>query len=885
MSVDADLESAPSAPSLSVATDYLGLTAEQRYDVISQKFPSWLLAEPIVFPRHDPTFGWACLVNGCEALPARTYTRLLCVGHGGQYRQVKDSIGIEDFARDARPWRAKMGGALSRWAGCSICGTNREAKRRGYCGAHRISLRSARAQGISEIDWRRTQVAFPPLPRCSIPQCVHDGVHCALRGSIATARLCHGHSSHWRSWLKSAGRSPDVRAWDIWSATAATGNYVTPASSRGQVTLTQLPIRLQREVRYAIHRHANTAKRTQWRPRDLQRVVSALVEAEVESLGDQTAAGLERVSTRGEGERRVWAGLVFAARSLSVTSSTAKSDGWFDPVIVGAAPFPGSQGSEHRRKVWSLTEISQRWLRDLLWEHLKDEALRPDGKRPGRQTIYRRIRGIALLSNNLRQNRIDHGENPGLLGDADAKAVKDTWDLWLREQIPIPSRSQKTQSILLTEASRYQYISSIQIVLQHGREKGLTEPGFDSFILGLPEFPAPTRSPRPRPLSFGDFQLLISAKALCILDTADREGIGLTDIWLTQAFQGGRIGETLNLRLGCVGLIGAAQPYMWRDIQKVKVVDYGMPCHLPVYERLLRRQSITKAKLRARYANELASLDDDGRARLEASWDRTMPLFPRAFQNPDLVAEASQSWFRDTWTEWFEGLGLSGITTHQTRATLATSLLNNGAPAALVRQLLGHFSEEALAHYARYSDESMTRHLQQVWAAGPGTDKPGTILLRPNDLKADDSSAAVARIDLAVVPVEHGLCRYGPVVGGANCPFDKNCTNGERGPCEHFVLTGADLAYWERKRDAAFHFAEGAPSDEARDYILSEWHPWEPVLAGLREALDELGLLEEAEQLDLRTPVHDYFNPLFSTGWTLAQLDMPDDPQNADPDK
>jgi hypothetical protein len=48
-----------------------------------------------------------------------------------------------------------------------------------------------------------------------------------------------------------------------------------------------------------------------------------------------------------------------------------------------------------------------------------------------------------------------------------------------------------------------------------------------------------------------------------------------------------------------------------------------------------------------------------------------------------------------------ERLGLSGITTHQTRATLATSLLNNGAPAALVCQLLGHVSEQALAHYAK----------------------------------------------------------------------------------------------------------------------------------------------------------------------------------------
>jgi hypothetical protein len=242
--------------------------------------------------------------------------------------------------------------------------------------------------------------------------------------------------------------------------------------------------------------------------------------------------------------------------------------------------------------------------------------------------------------------------------------------------------------------------------------------------------------------------LLVSPDNIRLLEAADRDDVGVADIWLTQAFQGGRISETLKLRLGCVGLVGTAQPYLWRDISKVNVVDYGMPCYLPVYERLLRRQEKTRAKLRARYAEQLATLDARGRAALETRWDREMPLFPRAVQNPDLVVEISQVWFRNVWVAWLERLGLKGITTHQTRATLATSLLNNGAPAALVRQLLGHFSPESLAHYANYNNDSMTRHLQQVWTAGPGMDKPGTILLRPTDVNTDDPTAAAARIDL-----------------------------------------------------------------------------------------------------------------------------------------
>ena len=156
----------------------------------------------------------------------------------------------------------------------------------------------------------------------------------------------------------------------------------------------------------------------------------------------------------------------------------------------------------------------------------------------------------------------------------------------------------------------------------------------DAFILSLPEYSATGRNPRPRPLSYGDFQLLVSPEGISALQEIDRDDLGLADIWLTHAFQGGRISETLKLRLGCVGLVGSAQPYIWRDISKVHVVDYGMPCHLPVYERLLRRQQATAGKLRARYADQLAALDDRGRAQLEADGIASMPLFPGALQEP-----------------------------------------------------------------------------------------------------------------------------------------------------------------------------------------------------------------------------------------------------------
>ena len=55
-------------PRLSIADDYLALSLEQRYEVMSQRFPTWLKKEPIVFPAHHPTYAWACLVDGCNSM-------------------------------------------------------------------------------------------------------------------------------------------------------------------------------------------------------------------------------------------------------------------------------------------------------------------------------------------------------------------------------------------------------------------------------------------------------------------------------------------------------------------------------------------------------------------------------------------------------------------------------------------------------------------------------------------------------------------------------------------------------------------------------------------------------------------------------------------------
>jgi hypothetical protein len=77
--------------------------------------------------------------------------------------------------------------------------------------------------------------------------------------------------------------------------------------------------------------------------------------------------------------------------------------------------------------------------------------------------------------------------------------------------------------------------------------------------------------------------------------------------------------------------------------------------------------------------------------------------------------------------------------------------------------------------------------------------------------------------------------------------------------CGKFVLSGADLLYWRRKREQWRLIAEGAPGDTAAAYLHSCFEPTARAIDGLEKALAGLGLLNDALALDLRKP-QDYFH-------------------------
>jgi hypothetical protein len=244
-----------------------------------------------------------------------------------------------------------------------------------------------------------------------------------------------------------------------------------------------------------------------------------------------------------------------------------------------------------------------------------------------------------------------------------------------------------------------------------------------------------------------------------------------------------------------------------------------------------------------------------------------LALFPSSYRNPDGTVSLSIQWFHSRFRPWVDSLDLGYWVAHQARHTLATNLLRAGASLTHIRRYLGHVSDRMAEHYVHLSHSDLEDVLQQVWVTGPGATNPGQLLTADLTAMTPTQAQALA-IDLSrrSTPAEGGFCTFQPVVDGGACPWNLDCHN-----CDKFVLSGADLLYWRRKREQWQQLAEGAPDDATADYLHGYFEPTAHAIDGLEKALAGLGLLDQALAVDLRKP-QDYFHRVWSTAFRAADL-------------
>jgi integrase len=512
----------------------------------------------------------------------------------------------------------------------------------------------------------------------------------------------------------------------------------------------------------------------------------------------------------------------------------------------------------NRSSHFDLTGIPQRWLRELVWDHLAELLQSPRCPRSAGSVDALR-RAATELGVFLELDAPDGGHDPRRLDATHMRRF--VADQRHRERDGLPSLaltrpdgaastvSGTTRSIVFNAARKL-----LRTALDTGAAEriGLAR----EFIVAAPTAGASTgRVPR-RPFPDEVARALADEDNLARLaaghDPFDR---GLRDMWETTVLTGRRVGEVIAVRWDCLGCYGGL-PMFWHD--QTKVGNYDAAIRIPerLHELLAERQRKTMDVF---VANHGRRPSDAERAR--------MALFPTTRLNPDGSMPLSYQWFHHLFKAWIDELDLGRWVAHQARHTLATNLLRAGASLTHIRTYLGQVSDRMAEHYVHLSHTDLEQVLQQVWVAGPGTANPGELLTTDTTPLTREHAQAMA-IDLSrrSTPAEGGFCTFQPVVDGGACPWGMDCQN-----CDKFVPSGADLLYWRRKGEQWRQLAEGAPDDATADYLNAYFEPTARAIDGLEKALAGLGLLDQALDMDLRKP-QDYFHRVWATAFRATDL-------------
>lgn len=807
----------------------------------------------IRIPSDHPVYPWQCAVADCER--PRWAKHDLCAIHKEQWTMAKAAgTGLAAFVRSAQPLKRT---ATPEPVCCRIC-VHRPAFTRelAICHRHRNRWRAhVRKYGIqAEFEqWLAAQTPYPTYGECRTNAC--------LELATSPLGLCVLHENRYADVGKPGGAAlpkgwfgtyeyygmpvpvcyDDGAAFGRWCASQM------PVMRIGDINLRGLRPLLRAEIQWGLHAHGNGEQRLVWELPWIQAMLGFCHRRRFESLLDVDLADCKKDQVR-----RMIQEIIKELGLVYYSPADTKNAGYIETEHFGVR-FTG------RSSRFDFTAVPQRWLRDMLWDHAAELLRSPRCPRTG-GCLDQPRKACLEPGVFLESNAPDGGHDPRLLRAEHMERFVAEYRRRERLGLPtfaLPGRVKGKQA-LVTSALRRPLFNSGRLVL-HG---GLLSAEEDrirldrGFIAALPpggRASTRTRSPFPDEVAQalsdeGNLQRLAA--------NHDRNDSGLRDIWETIVATGRRVGEVTNLRLECTGRYNTL-PMLWHD--QTKVANYDEAIRIPetTYERLTQRQRKTLTWFADRHAGREATSQERA----------VMALFPTNSRNLDGRKSMSASWFGDRFKAWVEGLDLGRYVAHQARHTLATRLLAHGASLSHIRTYLGHVSERMAEHYTKVAVSEIEDVLAHVWVAGPGAAHPGELLSSTTTPMTKLQAEALA-LDLSrrSTPTEGGFCTFHPVVNGSVCPWKLNCEG-----CDKFVMSGADLLYWQRKREQWRSIAERAPDDATADYLHQVFEPTARAIEGLEKALAGLGLLDDALALDLRRP-QDYFQRLWNVGFRASDL-------------
>ena len=812
--------------------------------------------EVIRIPRGHLVYRWECVVTACQR--TRSGGTDLCSTHRSAWVQAEDGgLGKAAFVAGAT--------GLDRYvrleqARCRIC-PQRPAVHTGWqlCQRHHSRWHRHRADAgadagaMGEPELQAWLVGQEPLPGYGL---CRVGVCADLANS--PLGLCSGHATSYQndgrpggvslppSWARFELAGLDVPVtvedqtrWRAWCMRA-------PATSwPGQINLRGLRPLVAAELAWAMCAHARQDRPGRWDLGWLQKLVNLARDRDAGSLSDLNLGDFPLIHAG------IVRSMLHHLRLVYFTPDQTREAGFLETDHFGVR-FP------HRASHVDLTGIPQRWLRDLAWDHLAEMLGSAGCPRTG-QPLDDLRRAATELGAFLQLEAPGGGHDPTRLRVEHAhRFVADQKHRARHGLASLVMKGTDGTASTVSANTRCVVANGVRKLLRAAMDDGRAERhGLDrEFITAMPTagYSAGRTARRPFPDEVAK-ALADPANLTRLAGDHDVDDRGLRDVWETIVATGRRVGEVLAVRWDCLGRYGGLAMF-WHD--QTKVGNYDVAVRIPehVYAVLAQRQRTTLDRFTARHGQAPTAAQRAGLA-----------LFPSPSRNGDGTTALTHQWFHRAFSAWVADLDLGHYVPHQARHTMATNLLRSGASLTHIRRYLGHVSDRMAEHYIHLSHCDLENVLQHVWVAGPAATDPGQVLTDGTSPLTRQQAQALA-IDLSrrATPAEGGFCTFQPVVKGSACPWNLDCHN-----CDKFVLSGADLLYWRRKREQWRQLAEGAPDDTTADYLHRHFEPTAQAIDGLEKALAGLGLLEEALALDLRTP-QDYFHRIWATAFRAHDL-------------
>ena len=806
----------------------------------------------IRIPPDHPVYGWGCHVPGCECVaPGRG----LCAAHEREWKALgRDKVRRADFTAGAAPIRKWTSGLGT--GSCRIC-PERAASDKGVrlCMRHRSRWRTHRleAPGADLEQWAAAQEPIPGYGTCRVAACPFL--------AESPAGLCPSHQIRYRG----AGKPGNVRLPSRWAevfemkglpvpvladdevAFRRWCSGAAPVYQDGTVNLMGLQPLVKAEIQWGMHAHAQLRNAPRWGPGSLQGLAILCQAGKATCLADLPGSGCELTGHA----RMIVLGITESLQCVYYSPDETREAGFIETDHFGRR-FGES------RSHYDLTVVSQRWLRDLLWDHLASMLRSP--KCPRTRGPFDRFRQAAAeLSAFLEADAPGGGHAPALLREEHAQRF--VADQRHRARHGLPSRGicrSDGQPSTVSEFTRRSTFNRLRALAYWAMETGAADAiGLDrAFITALPPGGRDVKRSR-GPFSDEVAQALADEENLRRLaEDYDPRDRGLRDIWETIVFTGRRCSEVVQLRLDCIGHYHGL-PMLWHDQTKVGNLNAAVRIPESLYRRLDERRATSIARFENRHGRPPTAAERSA-----------MALFPTHIRSPQMDKSISYNFFGGQFRAWVGSLDLGRHVAHQARHTMATNLLRAGATLAHVRRFLGHVSDRMAEHYIKVAHSDLEDVLNAVWVAGPGSPTPGKLLSGSGLTPLTREKALALAIDLSrrSTPADGGFCTYQPVVNGSACPWNLDCEN-----CDKFVMSGADLLYWRRKQEQWRAIAERAPDDATADYLHQVFEPTARAIDGLEKALAGLGLLDQALALDLRRP-QDYFHRIWSTAFRASDL-------------